>query len=148
MPAGCCACTTVALQVGPLFCSSECWGFQWINAHMNDFKVFSYGPFHVFKALDHAVENQGAEHWTLIVTEDEDGGFLTEIIAQANGFSIFIAELEIERKLRIELLIKSDLRKIFVRKRPTSTRRGPIHGKGNARYGKTNDAKAYDGKRQ
>jgi hypothetical protein len=82
----------VIVDVGLFFRGCECGGFGGIDAYENDIELIAGFPFHRAKTIGCAVKDEGAEHRAFVISQDEDGGFCAEIIADVDGFAGFVGE--------------------------------------------------------
>src|SRR5690349_13082276 len=82
-----------------------------IDADGNDVVVFSQIEAHDADRAGQSVEHFAAQHRASVIDERDNDRSLAEELAQADVFPRLVAEVKIERKLLVQMLIDADLLK-------------------------------------
>src|SRR5438067_48904 len=102
------SCPAVAFEVGLLLGRRESRRFTRVKTYGDNVEFLANIKRDIEQGTHQAVEHHGAQHGTTIVGEHQNDWLVLKIIAQLNGLSRLIPELQIERHLRIQTLVEAD----------------------------------------
>src|SRR5439155_7034512 len=103
------ACTLVALEVARLLRPRRCRRVPRIEADGDDLEVFSRLERGDAQRAREPVEDERAEHRTVVIREREHDGPRAEVLAKPHHAAVLICKYRIERYRLIQVLIETDL---------------------------------------
>jgi hypothetical protein len=105
VPAGGGAFAAVVADVLGLLFGGERGSFFRVDADGDDLELLAGAELERLERLGHAVERHRAQAGAAVVDQGEDDGLFAEVVGEADGVALLVAEGEVEGDLAAELLV-------------------------------------------